>query len=88
MKQPDTELKYYNKLAEISIRLQDYYLLANAFANIGTIYRDKKEYAKALFFYGKSTAYSMAVKDWYNLSWMNKDMSDMYIQKGDFKKAY
>jgi tetratricopeptide (TPR) repeat protein len=88
MKQPDTALKYYNKLAEISIRLQDYYLLANAFANIGTIYRDKKEYAKALFFYGKSTAYSMAVKDWYNLSWMNKDMSDMYIQKGDFKKAY
>jgi len=84
----DSSLKYYNKMAKISEIRKNYPFLANALANIGTIYRDKKENGQALFYYGKSTAYSLMAKDWSTLSWMNQDMSEMYRQSGDFKKAY
>lgn len=30
----------------------------------------------------------MLVRDLYTLSWMNKDMSEMYLQAGDYEKAY
>jgi tetratricopeptide (TPR) repeat protein len=86
--QLDTSLKYYTRMAEISEKQKNYPYLANAFANIGTIYRDKKETGKALFYYGKSTAYSMLSRDYFTLSWMNKDMSEMYLKTGDFEKAY
>jgi tetratricopeptide (TPR) repeat protein len=86
--QLDTALKYYNQMAEICDSQKNYVYLANALANMGTIYRDKKDNSKALFYYGKSTAYSMLARDLFTLSWMNKDMSEMYLQEGDFKKAY
>jgi tetratricopeptide (TPR) repeat protein len=86
--QLDTALASYNRMAEISEKQKSYTYLANALANMGTIYRDKKDNNKALFYYGKSTAYSLLSKDWFTLSWMNKDMSDMYRDAGDYKKAF
>jgi len=86
--QLDTALKYYTRMADISQRQRNYPLLANALANMGTIYRDKKDNNKALLYYGKSTAFSILAKDWSTLAWMNNDMSELFVQSGDFKKAY
>ncbi len=88
LKQLDTALKYYNRTLDISMKQNQYPFIANAYGNIGTIYRDKQEYEKALYNYGKSATYAMLSKDWFNLSWINKDMSDLYIMTGDYKKAY
>ena len=67
--QYDTSLQYYKQTLEVSLRLNNYSSVANSYGNMGTIYRDKKDYDKALYFYGKSNAYAMIVKDWYTISW-------------------
>ena len=87
-KQFDSSIDYFTQSIMVGEKLNSYANLANAYGNIGTIYRDKKEYKKALYNYGKSTAYSLSNKDWFNLSWLYNDMSSMYVSLGDYKKAY
>ncbi|MEI7501176.1 MAG: histidine kinase [Bacteroidota bacterium] len=61
---------------------------AKPYGNIGTIYRDKKDYSKALFYYNLCELYGKKTRDFYILAGLYKDMSDMYITRGDYKMAY
>jgi tetratricopeptide (TPR) repeat protein len=88
LKELDTALRYFDLTLQEGLRQKNYANVANAYGNMGTIYRDKKIPEKALYYYGVSTAYAMINKDWYTLAWVNKDMSDMFQQSGDYKKAY
>ena len=62
--------------------------ITNGLGNLGTIYRDLEQYGKARIYYDSSIAISMEIKDFYNLSWVYKDMSDMYSTTGDYDDAY
>lgn len=84
----DTGLDYFFHSLEFSIPNNKLTAITNAYGNIGTIYRDKKDYDKAIKFYKKSIEYSYKAKDWYNLSWLHLDMSIMNRDQGDYKSAY
>ncbi len=61
---------------------------AKPYGNIGNIYRDKKDYIKAIHYYDLCEQYCMKTRDFYILAGLYKDMSDMYITRIDYKKAY
>jgi len=84
----ETALDYFFHSLEYSVPINKLTSITNAYGNIGTIYRDKKEYKKAIKYYKESIKYSMEGKDWYNLSWLYKDISDMFIDLDDYPKAY
>lgn len=84
----DTALDYFLHSLEYSMPVNLLKSITNAYGNIGTIYRDKKEYKKAIKYYKESIKYSQEAKDWYNLSWLYKDISDMFIDLNDYPKAY
>lgn len=84
----DTALDYFLHSLEYSVPINKLHSITNAYGNIGTIYRDKKEYKKAIKYYKESIKYSFEAKDWYNLSWLYKDISDMFIDLDDYPKAY
>ncbi len=87
-KELDEALDYFFYSLEYSIPINRLTSITNAYGNIGTIYRDKKDYDKAIKFYKKSIEYSYKAKDWYNLSWLHLDMSQMNRDQGNYKLAY
>lgn len=84
----ETALDYFLHSLEYSMPINLLKSITNAYGNIGTIYRDKKQYKKAIKYYKESIKYSEEAKDWYNLSWLYKDISDMFIDLNDYPKAY
>lgn len=85
--EPDSSLDYYLQ----SIRFCPPWNiggLAKPYGNIGNIYRDKKDYDKALYYYDLCEQYCLKTRDFYIFAGLYKDMSDMYIARGDYKKAY
>lgn len=85
--EPDSSLNYYLQ----SIRfcpLSNIGGFAKPYGNIGNIYRDKKDYEKAIYYYDLSEQYCLRTRDFYVFAGLYKDMSDMYITRGDYKKAY
>lgn len=84
----DSSLFYYNKSLEYSIPARKYSTLANSYGNIGTIYRDKKEFDPAISAWKKGIVNAMTVKDWYTVSWIYNDMSLMAASTGDYKNAW
>lgn len=87
-KELETALDYFFYSLEYSIPANKLTAITNAYGNIGTIYRDMKNYDKAISFYRKSIEYSYKARDWYNLSWLYNDMSVMNKDLGDYKSAY
>ena len=61
---------------------------ANSLGNIGTIYRDLGDFNRALKFYDKSLQMAKSDNDWYTLSWIYKDRSDLYLVIKDTAGAY
>lgn len=84
----DSALNTFLHSLEYSLPIHRLTAITNAYGNIGTIYRDKKEYNKAIKSYKKSIEYSYEAKDWYNLSWLHADMAKMYANQGNYKQAY
>ncbi len=85
--EPDSSLYYYLQ----SIRFcppSNIAGFAKPYGNIGTIYRDKKDYSKAMYYYNLCEQYGTRTRDFYILAGLYKDMSDMYINRADYKKAY
>ena len=85
--EPDSSLHYYLQ----AVRFCPPWNIggfAKPYGNIGTIYRDKKDYARALYNYNLCEQYGRKTRDFYILAGLYKDMSDMYIARADFKKAY
>ena len=84
----DSALNTFLHSLEYSLPIERLTAITNAYGNIGTIYRDKKEYDKAIKSYKKSIEYSYKAKDWYNLSWLHNDMARMYANQGKYREAY
>ncbi len=91
-KKYDLAIKSYTRSLKFSVPSRNYSTAANAFGNLGTINRDLGNVQKALDYYNKSIAQVMLSNDKkqisFNLSWVYKDMSDMYIQKKDTGNAF
>jgi tetratricopeptide (TPR) repeat protein len=81
-------IQRYNESLRYSIPAGRHENAANALGNLGTIYRDIGKTELALKYYARSIDESMKEDDAYNLYWVYKDMSDMYLSKGDTSKAY
>lgn len=87
-KQLDSSLYYYNYSLRYSLPIRNYSIMANSYGNIGTIYRDKKEYANARTAWMKGIENARIINDWYSISWIYNDMSLMASETGDYKNAY
>jgi tetratricopeptide (TPR) repeat protein len=85
--EPDSSLHYYLQAVQFCPPW-NIGGFAKPYGNIGTIYRDKKDYTKALFNYNLCEQYGRKTRDFYILAGLYKDMSDMYIARADYKKAY
>jgi len=79
----DSSLFYYQQSLKYSSGKS-----ANALGNMGTIYRDYGDYNRALKYYGKSLDIARSNHDWYSLSWVYKDMSDLYLSRKDTSEAF
>jgi tetratricopeptide (TPR) repeat protein len=85
--QPDSSLHYYFRSIQICPPW-NIAGFAKPYGNIGNIYRNKKDYGKAIYYYNLCEQYCLRTRDFYILAALYKDMSDMYITRGDYKKAY
>lgn len=87
-KKYDSSIVYYNKSLKYSVPGKQYTVSANSFGNLGTIYRDLGNYDKALDYYRNSIEEADKIDDYYSLSWVYMDMSDMYLMRGDTGSAF
>ncbi len=84
----DSSLFYYNKSLKYSLPGKRFGTSANSFGNIGTIYRDMGYKELALKNYSRAIDQANINNDWVNLSWVYKDLSEMYLKAKDTSKAY
>jgi sensor histidine kinase YesM len=84
----DSSLYYYSRSLKYSLPGKRIGSSANSYGNIGTIYRDLGKKDLALKNYYKSIDQAKKINDWYCLSWVYKDMSDMFLHEKDTAKAY
>jgi tetratricopeptide (TPR) repeat protein len=84
----DSSLVCYNRSMKYSLHDGLYSTAANLYGNIGTIYRDLGNLDKSINYYQKAIDQAKKVDDLYDLSWVYKDMSDMYLRIKDTAKAF
>lgn len=81
-------IKYYEQSLRVSIPDKNHGAAANAYGNLGTIYRDLGKLDLAVRYYKLSIEQSSIINYIYNLSWVYEDMAKMYLIKGDTGRAY
>jgi tetratricopeptide (TPR) repeat protein len=86
-KEPDSSLHYYLESIKFCSP-SNISGFAKPYGNIGTIYRNKKDYGSAMYYYGLCEKYGLKTRDFYILAGLYKDMSDMYITREDYKMAF
>ena len=84
----DSALYYYEKSLKTSLPGKNYSGAANSLGNIGTIYRDLGEPAKAIRYYSKAIEQGEQGNDVYNLRWIYEDMSKLYLLEHDTSNAF
>lgn len=84
----DSAILKYNSVLKYSIPAKRNDFTANAFGNLGTIYRDLGMIDLSLEYYAKSIEQSEIIKDMGSNYWIYLDMSDMYLQKKDTANAF
>jgi len=84
----DSALVCYNRSLTYSIPGNHYESSANSLGNLGTIYRDLGKPEKAIPYYKKAIHEAMKIKDFYSLSWVHLDVSNMYLKMGDTANAF
>jgi hypothetical protein len=87
-KEYDTSIKWYNQSLAYSVPSKLYFTSANALGNLGTIYRDLGETQKSLKFYLESIEQAKTINYIFHLSWVYKDMSDLYLRLRDTSNAF
>jgi tetratricopeptide (TPR) repeat protein len=88
VKMYDSSIFFYKKSLTYSIPGRQYGTSGNSYGNLGTIYRDLGDYDRALKFYDKSLEQAKIANDWYGLSWVYNDMSQLYLNKKDTSEAF
>lgn len=87
-KQYDSAIYSYNKSLEYAIPIKQFSTAANSYGNLGTINRDLRNFPKALDYYNKGIEQAKLANQVYVLSWIYRDMSDLYLVKKDTSDAY
>jgi len=84
----DSSVFYYEKSLKYSLPLNLYVTSANSFGNLGTIYSDLGKPERAIGYYRKGIDQAKIVNDNFELWWIYRDMSNMYLQLTDTSNAY
>ncbi len=84
----DSSVYYYEKSIKYSAHANLYVTSANSLGNLGTIYSDLRQPEKAIAYYKKGINQAKKVNDIYELWWIYRDMSNMYLQLADTSNAY
>ncbi|MBI2418124.1 MAG: histidine kinase [Ignavibacteriales bacterium] len=88
LKNYDSAIYHYNRVVPIASALQIQTTVANAYSNLGSIYRDKGDFAAAGRYFEKGIGLCLAINDLYDLGAIYLDMSKMYERQGNITKAY
>ncbi len=78
----------YNRSLKYSTHMKYHGYSANAYGNLGTIYRDEGKSELSLKYYAKSIEEAKLDNDMNSVYWVYLDMSDMYLQKKDTSDAF
>jgi tetratricopeptide (TPR) repeat protein len=84
----DLAIKFYNKSLTYSIPAKFFGNSANSLGNLGTIYRDLGQTENSKKYYQSSIEQAEMVNDISSLWWVYRDMSAMFLLKGDTSSAY
>jgi tetratricopeptide (TPR) repeat protein len=84
----DSSIYYYEKSLRYSLPGNLHQTSANSLGNLGTIYSDLRNPGKAIGYYKRGIEQAEKVSDIYNLWWIYRDMSYMYLQSKDTGNAY
>jgi tetratricopeptide (TPR) repeat protein len=84
----DSSIVCYNRSLKASVPAGIYSSASNAYGNLGNIYRDMNYPEKSLDYYNKSIEMAGKVNDLYNLQWVYKDLTDLYLKMKDTSKAF
>lgn len=84
----DSAIFYYNKSLKYSLSGKLSSAAANSLGNLGTIYRDLGENVKALEYYQKGIEQAKKENDLYDLWWIYRDMSELYLRSNDTSDAF
>jgi len=84
----DSSIACYERSLKYSIRGKLFSISANSMGNLGTIYRDLGQTGKALFYYRQGIESAHKDNDLYELWWIHRDMSDLYLRNRDTANAY
>jgi tetratricopeptide (TPR) repeat protein len=84
----DSSIYYYEKSLKYSAHAKLYSVSANSLGNLGTIYSDLRNPEKAIAYYKKGINQAIKENDIYELWWIYRDMSNMYLQLKDTSNAY
>jgi tetratricopeptide (TPR) repeat protein len=84
----DSSVVCYERSLKISVPYNFISASANAYGNLGTIYRDLGKPDKSIDYYNKSVEIAQKAGDLYNLQWVYLDISHLYLSLKDTSKAY
>lgn len=84
----DSSIVCYERALKYSLPGKLYSSAANSLGNLGTIHRDLGHNEKSLQFYKKGIQMAMKENDIYELWWIHRDMSELYLKSGDTSKAF
>jgi hypothetical protein len=84
----DSSIFYYERSLKYSLTGNLYATSANSLGNLGTIYSDLRKPERAIGYYKKGIDQAKKVNDIYELWWIYRDMSNMYLQLKDTSNAY
>lgn len=81
-------IEAYNNSLRYSIPSRRYINAANAYGNLGTIFRDMGKTDRAISNYHRAIEQAKKLDDVYTLYWVYEDMSEMYLRQKDTANAY
>ncbi len=84
----DSSVYYYEKSLKYSLLGNLHTTSANSLGNLGTICSDLRKPEKAISYYKKGIEQAKIANDIYDLWWIYRDMSNMYLQSKDTSAAY
>ncbi len=86
-KQNDSSLLYYNKAAEIFLKLNDNRNIVICYLHIGTVLAQQRNLKDAKVIFTKADKIAIDIKDTLLISTIYRSVSSLYRRQGDLEKA-